>query len=385
MDGVGIVTTRLYQWPESLQLESGASLGPLTIAYETYGELNDRGDNAILVLHALTGNAHIAGRNLPEERQPGWWDPLVGPGRALDTRRYFVVCANVLGSCYGTTGPASINPATGKPYGIDFPAVTIRDMVRAQKILLDYLGVKRLVTAIGGSMGGMQVLEWGFLYPQMLDSIIPIAACGRTTPMQIAFHNVQREAIYADPHWQGGNYYESSGPRLGLALARRIGIITYKSDPAWTLKFGRTLADPQKFFDLEGQFEVESYLAYQGKKLVERFDANSYLYLTKAVDLHDVSQGRGSYQEVWQGFSCPCLGIGISSDFLFPPYQVREIVQLINAGGGQACYAEIDSPYGHDAFLIEFNQLAAIIQPFLQKLRPDLAAEKSIAHPAGIR
>ncbi|MBC7325391.1 MAG: homoserine O-acetyltransferase, partial [Moorella sp. (in: Bacteria)] len=198
MNDVGIVTTRFYNWPGSLQMECGAQLGPLTIAYETYGELNKSGDNAILVLHALTGSAHIAGRHSPDDRQPGWWDPLVGPGRALDTRRYFVICSNVLGSCYGTTGPASINPATGKPYGLEFPTLTIRDMVRVQKILLDHLGVKHLVAAIGGSMGGMQVLEWAFLYPEMVTAIIPIATCGRTSPMQIAFNNVQREAICAD-------------------------------------------------------------------------------------------------------------------------------------------------------------------------------------------
>ncbi|KYH33057.1 homoserine O-acetyltransferase MetX [Neomoorella mulderi] len=372
MGDVGIVATRFYDWPGSLQLESGARLGPLTIAYETYGELNAAGDNAILVLHALTGSAHIAGRHSPDDRLPGWWDPLVGPGRALDTRRYFVVCANVLGSCYGTTGPASINPASGRPYGLDFPIITIRDMVRAQKILLDYLGVKHLVAAIGGSMGGMQVLEWGFLYPEMVSAIIPIAACGRTTPMQIAFHNVQREAIYADPDWQGGDYYGTPGPRRGLALARRIGTITYKSDPSWTMKFGRTVVDPEKYYHLEGQFEVESYLAYQGRKLVQRFDANAYLYLTKAVDLHDVSRGRGNYTEVWNNLP-PCLGIGISSDFLFPPYQVKEIVRLIKAGGGRARYRELNSPYGHDAFLIEFKQLEAIIKPYLAELRPDLS------------
>ncbi|MDN5344094.1 MAG: homoserine O-acetyltransferase/O-succinyltransferase [Clostridia bacterium] len=373
MGDVGLVATRFYNWPGKLQLESGAFLGPLTIAYETYGELNSAGDNALLVLHALTGDAHIAGRHAPDDRLPGWWDPLVGPGRALDTRRYFVICANVLGSCYGTTGPASINPATGRPYGLDFPVITIRDMVRAQKILLDHLGVKHLVAAIGGSMGGMQVLEWAFLYPEMVDAIIPIAVCGRTTAMQIAFHNVQREAIYADPDWRDGDYYGTPGPRRGLALARRIGTITYKSDPSWTTKFGRTVADPRQYYRLQGQFEVESYLDYQGKKLVQRFDANAYLYLTKAVDLHDVSQGRGSYSLVWRNFSCPCLAIGISSDFLFLPGQVKEIARLINAGGGRALYREINSPYGHDAFLIEFQRLEAIIKPFLDDLRPDLA------------
>ncbi|WP_258359019.1 homoserine O-acetyltransferase MetX [Moorella sulfitireducens] len=369
MGDVGIVATRYYNWPGSLRLESGAYLGPLTIAYETYGELNAAGDNAILVLHALTGSAHIAGRHSPDDRLPGWWDPLVGPGRALDTRRYFVVCANVLGGCYGTTGPASINPSSGRPYGKEFPTITIRDMVRAQKILLDYLGVKHLVAAIGGSMGGMQVLEWGFLYPEMVTAIIPIAVGGRTTPMQIAFNNVQREAIYADPDWQEGNYYGTPGPQRGLALARRIGTITYKSDISWTMKFGRTLVNPERYYQLEGQFEVESYLAYQGRKLVQRFDANAYIYLTKAMDLYDVSHGRGNYAEVWVNLP-RCLGIGISSDFLFPPYQVKEIVRLINAGGGRARYVELNSPYGHDAFLIEFKQLETFIKSYLTREIP---------------
>ncbi|MBE3571343.1 MAG: homoserine O-acetyltransferase [Moorella humiferrea] len=367
MGDVGIVATRFYEWPGKLQLEGGAHLGPLTIAYETYGELNASGDNVILVLHALTGSAHVAGRHSLEDRLPGWWDPLIGPGRALDTRRYFVVCANVLGSCYGTTGPASINPDTGRPYALDFPVVTIRDMVRVQKILLDHLGVKHLVAAVGGSMGGMQVLEWGFLYPEMVRAIIPIAACGRTTPMQIAFNNVQREAIYADPEWQAGNYYGTPGPQRGLALARRIGTITYKSDISWTMKFGRTIVDEKKYFHLDGQFEVESYLSYQGRKLVQRFDANAYIYLTKAVDLHDVGRGRGNYNEIWCNVPV-CLGIGISSDFLFPPQQVKEIVQLINAAGGRALYKELKSPYGHDAFLIEFKQLEAILKPFLDEI-----------------
>ncbi|MGB9662958.1 MAG: homoserine O-acetyltransferase MetX [Moorellaceae bacterium] len=372
MADVGLVKTQYYTFaapPQELVLECGARLGPITVAYETYGRLNAAGDNAILVLHALTGSAHVAGWHQIGERTPGWWDPMVGPGRPLDTERYFVICSNVLGGCYGTTGPSSLNPATGKPYGLDFPVITIRDMVKVQKALLDSLGVKRLVTAIGGSMGGMQALEWGIMYPDFVDSIIVIAAPGRTSAMNIAFNTVQREAIYMDPGWCGGNYYGTPGPARGLALARMIGTITYKSDESWSFKFARAVnGGLENLFRLDGRFEVENYLYYQGRKLVERFDANCYLYLTKAMDLHDVSRGFPSYEDALARIKCPCLTIGISSDILFPTYQVKEIVDIIHKVGGRAVYRELHSPYGHDAFLIEFAQLGAIVREFLAEI-----------------
>ncbi len=294
---------------------------------------------------------------------------MVGPGRPLDTERYFVICSNVLGSCYGTTGPSSINPATGKPYGLDFPVVTVRDMVRVQRVLLEELGVKRLVTAIGGSLGGMQALEWGVLYPEFLSSLIVIAAPGRSSAMNIAFNAVQREAIYMDPAWRGGDYYGTPGPEKGLALARMIGIITYKSDECMSFKFGRVInGEPEDLFRLESRFEVENYLYYQGRKLVERFDANSYLYLTKAMDLHDVGRGFGSYEEALSRIKCPCLVIGISSDILYPPCQVREVADIINETGGKAVYRELVSPHGHDAFLIEFAELGNIVTEFLKTI-----------------
>jgi len=372
MGDVGIVKTQYYTFanpPHEFVLECGEKLSPITVAYETYGRLNPSGDNAILILHALTGSAHAAGRHKEDDRKPGWWDPMVGPGRPLDTDRYFVICSNVLGSCYGTTGPSSLNPITGKPYGLDFPVVTVRDMVRVQRVLLKALGVKRLVTAIGGSLGGMQALEWGVLYPELLSSLIVIAAPGRTSAMNIAFNTVQREAIYMDPAWQGGNYYGTPGPERGLALARMIGTITYKSDESWTFKFGRVMnGQPGDFFRLGSRFEVENYLYYQGRKLVERFDANCYLYLTKAMDLHDVGRGFSSYEEALSRIKCPCLVIGISSDILYPPYQVKEIADIINKTGGRAVYKELVSPYGHDAFLIEFTKLGAMVAEFLKEI-----------------
>ncbi|MDN5347630.1 MAG: homoserine O-acetyltransferase/O-succinyltransferase [Clostridia bacterium] len=372
MPDVGLVQTQYFTFahpPDTFELECGARLGPITVAYETYGRLNSSGDNAILVLHALTGDAHVAGKRSPEDRKPGWWDPMVGPGRPLDTERYFVVCSNVLGGCYGTTGPSSTNPTTGRPYGLDFPIITIRDMVRVQRVLLEHLGVKRLVTAIGGSMGGMQALEWGVNYPDFLASIIPIATSGRTSAQGIAYNAVQREAIYMDPGWEGGNYYGRPGPQKGLALARMIGTITYKSDVSWSFKFGRARnGSLEDLYKLEGRFEIENYLHYQGRKLVERFDANTYLYLTKAIDLHDVGRGHPSYAEALGRISCPCLAIGISTDILYPPYQVKEIAEILQKQGRPAKYAELNSPYGHDAFLIEFDKLGAIVKEFLAEI-----------------
>lgn len=371
MESIGIVQTEYYSpikkpWP----LESGKTIPEITIAYETYGSLSPAGDNAILVCHALTGDAHAAGRHSPDDRVPGWWDPLIGPGKALDTNKYFVVCSNVLGGCSGTTGPSSVNPDTGRPYGMSFPVFTIRDMVHVQKALLDHLGVKQLVTVIGGSMGGMQVLEWAINYPDMMLSVIPIATAGRLAAQTIAYNQTQREAIYLDPNWNEGDYYDGEPPKQGLALARMIGTITYKSIRAWDNKFARAFSglQPEDFYKFHQRFEIENYLLYQGNKLVKRFDANCYLYLTKAMDLHDIGHPFNSYEEAFTHIKVPLLSIGVSSDFLYPPYQQKEIVSKVLKAGGQAYYEEIQSPYGHDGFLIEFEQLNQMVSNFLSRI-----------------
>ena len=371
MGSIGIVKTEYYSpdqkpWP----LECGKVLPEITIAYETYGSLNSAGDNAILVCHALTGDAHAAGVHTESDRVPGWWEPLIGPGKALDTDKFFVVSSNVLGSCNGTTGPASINPETGRPYAMSFPLITIRDMVHLQKALLDYLGVKHLVTVIGGSMGGMQVLEWAVHYPDFMSSVIPIAACIRLSAQTIAFNQTQREAIMLDPNWQEGDYYDKKPPETGLSLARMIGIITYKSIHAWDDKFARTFSGINKedYYDFHQRFEVENYLRYQGQKLVKRFDANSYLYLTKAMDLHDIGFPFGDYHTALKKIRVPLLSVGVSSDFLYPPYQQKQIVKELLEIGGQATYQEIISPFGHDGFLIEFQQQNQIVGDFLAQV-----------------
>ncbi|MHB1418844.1 MAG: homoserine O-acetyltransferase MetX [Bacillota bacterium] len=374
MEGIGLVETQYYTFarpPRLFQLESGVKISPIIVAYEIYGELNSKGDNAILILHALTGDAHAAGKKTPEERASGWWDQMIGPGRPFDTNRYFVLCSNVLGSCYGTTGPASEDSVTGERYRMDFPVVTIRDMVRVQKALLEHLGVRRLVTATGGSMGGMQALEWAVTYPDFLDSVIPIATCGRMSPFGISYNEVQRRAILMDPKWQNGQYDPADPPAEGLGLARMIGTITYKSDLSFTMKFGRTFTGSARedYFRFNSRFEVENYLQYQGDKLVKRFDANAYLYLTKAMDLHDVGRGYESYEQAMARIKAPLLAIGINSDFLYLPHQQQEVVNILQKHGRPAQYVELDSPYGHDSFLIEFDMMAPIIRDFLAQVR----------------
>lgn len=355
-----------FQPPHGLVLSSGQRFGPITVAYETYGRLNPEGDNAILILHALTGDSHVASHG-PDDPREGWWEPLVGPGRAFDTSRYFVVCANVLGGCQGTTGPSSLNPATGRPYGMSFPVITIRDMVRVQRRLLSHLGVKRLVAVAGGSMGGMQALEWAVTYPEMMERAIVIAAPARSSPQSIAFNAVGREAIMLDPKWRGGDYPPEDGPARGLALARMIGMITYQSESSMEKKFGRRIqgGDPSDFFRFFGRFEVENYLHYQGQKLVQRFDANSYLYLTKAMDLFDISFGYPDYESALRRIRAKMLVMGIDSDILYPCHLQKELVQDLWRCGVTARYVELKSPYGHDAFLIEFEQVSAIITSYL--------------------
>jgi homoserine O-acetyltransferase len=353
---------------EGLRLDSGVTLGPIRVAYETYGALNERRDNAILVCHALSGSAHAAGAPAGD-RKPGWWDPMIGPGRAFDTDRYCVICSNVLGSCYGTTGPSSIDPATGAPFGLSFPVVTIRDMVNVQRRLLERLGVRSLATVTGGSMGGMQALAWAVAYPESVRSVIAIATTHRHSPQQIAFNEVGRQAIMTDPGWNRGAYDRAAGPRHGLAVARMVGHITYLSDKGMELKFGRRLRNRERFgYDFSTDFEVESYLQHQGQAFVDRFDANSYLYISKALDYFDLANGHGSLSDAFKGSRALYLLIAFSSDWLYPPAQNRLIAQAIRRAGGDATYCEIRSDYGHDAFLLEHEGQTPLIRGFLDRV-----------------
>lgn len=343
--------------PDELHLESGEKLRPITLAYETYGTLNKQKQNAILVLHALTGDAHAAGPN-------GWWDSLVGPGKGLDTNKYFVICSNIIGGCQGSTGPSSTNPKTGKPYGTDFPLVTIGDMVNAQVRLIDHLGVKKLLSVIGGSMGGMQVLQWMVSYPEHIRSAIAIATTMKHTPQQIAFNEVGRQAIMADSDWESGHYYGSAIPAKGLAVARMIGHITYMSDSSMTEKFGRRVRDDKEPFKFAAEFEVEGYLRYRGDNFVKRFDANSYLYITKAIDYFNILKGK-SLATIFKGLKAKVLVVAFKSDWLYPANQSQEIVKACKLAGVDATYCEINSTYGHDSFLLETEQETQLIKNFL--------------------
>ena len=340
----------------------------MTIAYETYGTLNEEGTNAVLLLHALSGDAHAAGYH-PGEAKPGWWDMMVGPGRAFDTSRYFMICSNVIGGCKGSTGPADIDPATGREYGLRFPVVTVPDMVRAQKLLVDHLGIERLLSVAGGSMGGMQALQWVTAYPEMVASCIPIATTHRHSPMQIAFNEVGRQAIMTDPNWRGGDYYGSEDPPdAGLAVARMIGHVTYLSDESMHAKFGRRLQNKEVYgYDFTMDFEVESYLQHQGEVFTRRFDANTYLYITKALDYFDLSGGRGTLVEAFAEVPVETrfLVIAFSSDWLYPPSQSKEIVRALKGNGLDCTHLEVNSSFGHDAFLVETDQQTLLISNFL--------------------
>jgi len=365
---VGIVTTQYAHFDLELRLESGRVLGPLTLAFETYGSLNAARSNAILVAHAWTGDAHAAGVHSSEDRKPGWWDDMIGPGKVLDTDRYYVICSNVIGSCKGSTGPASTNPRTGKPYNLSFPALMVRDMVRAQKLLLDRLGIDRLLTVIGGSMGAMQAIEWGIHYPERVRSIVPIAGTGRTSPMAIALNALARQAIFNDPMWKKGNYKPEHPPADGLALARAVGHISFLSDTSMQLKFGRRFSARDGQFDFFGQFEVERYLDYNGRNFVSRFDTNSFLYLAKALDLYDLAWGFESREEALEKLRCPSLWFAFSSDWLYPPGQTEEVVKLLRRLGKPVEYHLVDSDYGHDSFLVEPEKFTPKISAFLDRL-----------------
>lgn len=366
--GLGIVETRSFDFahpPDELLLDSGERLGPIHVAYETYGTLNEERSNAVLVLHALSGDAHAAGFH-EGETKAGWWDDMIGPGKAFDTDRYFVICSNVLGGCRGTTGPSSTNPKTGRPYGLDFPVISISDMVRVQGHLIDHLGIERLLAVAGGSMGGMQALEWLVSYPERLEAAIVISTAARHSPQQIAFHEVGRQAIMADPHWNGGNYYGCLAPARGLAVARMVGHITYMSDASMARKFGR---DPtgERLHRFSAGCEVENYLHARGNHFVKRFDANSYLYITRAIDSFDLSKGR-PLVEAFRGLRKKVLVLAFKSDWLYPPSQTREIAKACKQAGVDATYCEIESTYGHDAFLLEIEEQTHLIRHFLNRV-----------------
>ncbi len=371
---VGIVEKQVYTFaepPHEMILECGEKLGPISISYETYGKLNQDKSNVILVCHALSGDSHVAGYYSKDDPKPGWWDIMVGPEKGIDTDKYFVICSNILGSCMGSTGPCSYNPNTVEPYGHDFPVVTIGDMVRAQKALLDHLRINKILAVIGGSIGGMQVLEWCARYPEMVVAAIPLATTMKHSALAIAFNEVARQAIMADPNWNNGNYYNGPKPDLGLAVARMIGHITYLSDASMRIKFGRRLQDKSDFsFNFDADFQVESYLRYQGAKFVDRFDANSFLFITKAADYYDLEKehGSGSAVKAFAKAKARFLIVSFTSDWLYPTYQSKAMVQAMKKNGLDVSFCEIEAKWGHDAFLLPSKRLTDLIKGFLERV-----------------
>jgi homoserine O-acetyltransferase len=350
-----------------LQMDAGVSLSPLTIAYQTYGELNANKSNAILVCHALTGDQHVANKH-PITGKAGWWHNMVGPGRPIDTNRYYVIASNVVGGCMGTTGPASLNPATGRPYGLDLPVVTIKDMVHAQAMLIDHLGIDMLFCIVGGSMGGMQVLQWVASFPERVYAAMPIATAARHSSQNIAFHEVGRQAVMADPDWRQGRYLEEGViPTKGLAVARMAAHITYLSDEALQSKFGRKLQDRSApTFSFDADFQIENYLRYQGTSFVDRFDANSYLYVTRACDYFDLAADYGgSLAHAFNGCKSRFCVVSFNSDWLYPTQASRAIVHALNAGGASVSFVDIETDRGHDAFLLETPEFIATSRGFL--------------------
>jgi homoserine O-acetyltransferase len=399
-DDVGLVTSRDFVFPRAFAFKNGQLLHGLTVRYETYGTLNATRDNAVLICHALSGNHHAAGWNSPTDKKPGWWNNLIGPGKAVDTRRFFVVCANVPGGCSGSTGPSSPNPATGEAYGLRFPALTILDMVRAQKLLLDHLGVAELHTVIGGSMGGMTAMLFAIEFPRFTRRLLAMATTAREGAQAIAFNEVGRQAIMQDPAWNNGDYPRDGGPRVGLAIARMMAHITYLSDASMDRKFGRrtiqsrakspqlaaelsplapsanpqsATPDPQSSAaaaDFNIQFEVESYLRHQGQTFINRFDANSYLYITRALDQFDLDHAYGSLEQAFAPVQAESLVVGFTSDWLFPPEQNRAIALALLRAGKRASYAELATDLGHDSFLLESEELYALVRGFLERDAP---------------
>jgi homoserine O-acetyltransferase/O-succinyltransferase len=369
---VGLVEKKSYTFaepPNEMILECGAKLGPITIAYETCGKLNDDKSNAVLICHALSGDSHVAGYYSEDDSKPGWWDIMVGPGKGIDTDKYFIICSNILGGCMGSTGPCTYHPKTVEPYGHNFPVVTIGDMVRAQKALLGHLGIKKILSVIGGSIGGMQVLEWSVRYPEMVVSAVPLATTTRHSALAIAFNEVARQAIMTDPNWNNGDYYAGPKPDIGLAVARMIGHITYLSDESMRLKFGRRLQDKSDFsFNFDADFQVESYLRYQGAKFVDRFDANSFLYITKAADYFDLEKqhGSGSTVKAFSKTGAKFLVVSFTSDWLYPTYQSKSMVKAMKKNGLDVSFCEIEAQWGHDAFLLPSERLTLLLRSFLE-------------------
>jgi homoserine O-acetyltransferase len=365
---VGLVEYKDFLSQEPFTFECGRSIPFFQLRYETYGRLDRDGKNAILVCHALSGDHHCAGIHSLDDPKPGWWNNMIGPGKAIDTSRYFVICSNCIGGCQGSTGPASTNPATGKPYNLDFPFITIRDMVLTQKRLIDHLGITELYAVVGGSMGGMQVLQWAIEYPEMVKRILPMATTARQGPQTIAFNEVGRRAIMQDPEWCGGDYMESEGPRVGLGIARMMAHITYLSDKGMNRKFGRRRKKgSENDFSLDVAFEVESYLRYQGQSFINRFDANTYLYFTRALDYFDLGDESDSLAEAFDPVLARTLVVGFTSDWLFPPEQNREIVHSLLLAGKNANYVEIGMDFGHDSFLVDSPFLYDLVRAFLKQ------------------
>ncbi|MBN2289364.1 MAG: homoserine O-acetyltransferase [Candidatus Glassbacteria bacterium] len=367
---------RLVETGETFRLEAGGEVSPVDVEYETYGELNPAGDNAILLLHALSGDAHAAGWDAGAEaegrkwrtRKPGWWDEMIGPGLPLDTRKYQIICSNVLGSCYGTTGPDDIDPDSGKPYGLRFPVVTIGDWVRLQARLLDHLGIDRVYAVLGGSLGGQQALEWALAYPDRVGNALVLAASARLSTQGLAFNAVARYSILSDPHFNEGDYYGSGGPAEGLAAARMLGHITYLSEAAMHEKFGRRLQDKSEpDFNFGIEFEVESYLAYQGRSFVERFDANAYLYITRAMDYYDAvkSWGRGDLTRACSRIKSRMMIVSFTSDWLYTPKECRKLALAVCRSGRPVTYVSVPSDYGHDSFLVETEKVGRLVRDFL--------------------
>jgi homoserine O-acetyltransferase len=381
-NSIGLITPQQFTFAEDepFQLESGATLSPVTLAYETYGRLNPTHSNAILILHALSGSAHAAGYHQTDDAKPGWWDECIGPSKAFDTNRFFVICSNVLGSCYGSSGPTALDPAMGKPYGLNFPVVTVGDMVRAQTHLIDHLGINKLLCVAGGSMGGMQVLEWAAHYPERICAALPLATTARHSPMLIAFSEVGRQAIYADPAWNNGDYYANGRkPDAGLAVARMVGHITYLSDASMQQKFGRRLQAREQFgYEFQTEFAVESYLKYNGNNFTRRFDANSYLYVTKAMDYFDLSQPSGSLAAAFvNSAAVKFLVVSFTSDWLYPSDHSKELVSALHAVGADVTYLDIQSTWGHDAFLLEVDTMTRLLSSVLERL----VREEEIVEP----
>ena len=362
-----LVEPKNFQLQEPLELDCGRMLKQVNIRYETAGTLAPDKSNAILIEHALSGDAHVCGRHAENDPKPGWWDEMIGPGKYIDTDKYFVICSNVIGGCSGSTGPRSVNPDTGNPYNMDFPVITIRDMVRAQKRLIDHLGITKLLSVVGGSMGGMQAMEWAINYPDSVDCIIPIATTSQLTSQNIAFDWVGREAIQGDPNWNQGNYSADHIPQKGLATARMLAHITYLSDESMSRKFGRELQDADSYrFAFNRDFAVESYLEYQGRRFVERFDANSYCYITRATDYFDLaSRSNGDLAKAFEPVKSAFLVVSFSSDWLFPTEESVKIVRALLKNRINVTFCEIESSYGHDAFLLEVETLGTMIRDFL--------------------